>query len=559
MSKLAWMALSAFLCACGSDAVSDVPDEGSGGATTAGAGGSGGATTSFGLDVAWEDCPLRTGGGGPLKSAQCATIEVPLHWDEPAGRKIELFLKRYGATPEASTRQLWLLAGGPGQPGVGFEGLAEQVASAAPTMSFYMLDHRGVGRSTRLGCPAEEAIDSDGSIQITVDEMPACLAHVRGTFDDAALTGFSTTEAAHDVGELIAHLRRADETSMVWGGSYGTHWANRYAQLYPSQSEAIVLGALAINNELARIDGRFGALALAYLERCQIGPCGDAFAAAFGGQTAPDVAIDLLRGSGKTLCPELEAEGWEVRSLKVFFGSVLYDWNARKLIPPLVYRAARCSPDDVAVFAHLAGVLTAPVATIPPAQRLWGMFITHHVIKSELWTDPPLTATELQSIEEEALAINGTSALLLPSYEQWPRYPRPDIAYGSPSGRVLMVHGELDFTPSALYQPAVDHYLGLRDDNRFFLLPRAPHGLAGPTTTGVNCGPWLEWHFAKDPTAEPTDCGPDILPLDFVPDANLSMGYLGTADPWDGAVVDTLAPAPPPSLVEVRARFLRRR
>ena len=427
----------------GNGAAGGIGGAGDGGGNSGGGGG--GLVAPYQLEVTWQSCPLIS--DAIALDAECATIEVPLDWDAADGETIELFVKRKPATV-ASEGQIWFLAGGPGQSSVGFEGLVDQVAGQAPQLSFYMIDHRGVGRSTRLGCPEQEALASAGANQITVDEMPDCLATVRAQYSDEALSHFSTDQAARDVGELIAHLRAAGETVAVWGGSYGTDWADAYAVYFPEQADALVLGAIAVGGELATVDMRFDAVARQYLERCEADLCASKFQAEFG-MAARDVAIATMSGSDAAFCPAIAALGWTPAILKPLLGQLIYSWENRKLVPAMIYRAARCDTSDVGVFTHLADLFSQPPTEIPLEQELWGMFITHHIIKSELWTDPPISAAELTSITDAAIVINGTPSLMVDSYEGWPVYERPVRGFGSPGGHVLLVHGELDFTPPA--------------------------------------------------------------------------------------------------------------
>ncbi|MEQ1568670.1 MAG: hypothetical protein ABMA64_23730 [Myxococcota bacterium] len=126
--------------------------------------------------VGWERCPLQVDGKGP--PTQCATVDVPLWPDEPDGPTIELFAQRHLARG-GGDRVLWLLPGGPGQTGAVYESFVEDLDHALPHTDLYLFEHRGVGRSTRLGCPDQEDPASDGGIDVTGDEWPACLDRPR--------------------------------------------------------------------------------------------------------------------------------------------------------------------------------------------------------------------------------------------------------------------------------------------------------------------------------------------------------------------------------------------
>ena len=63
----------------------------------------------------WEPCSLHEGEDDGR--AECATLELPLFWnDQDDGRTLGIRAKRLRAKGE-SEAQLWLLAGGPGQSG----------------------------------------------------------------------------------------------------------------------------------------------------------------------------------------------------------------------------------------------------------------------------------------------------------------------------------------------------------------------------------------------------------------------------------------------------------
>src|SRR5689334_21902983 len=101
--------------------------------------------------IVFETCSLET--GGTDRRADCASVEVPLDWKHPEGRKIPFFVKRLRGNSSAAHRQLWLLEGGPGAAGDGLDSLAADAVAKDPALDVYIPDHRGTGRSARLDCP----------------------------------------------------------------------------------------------------------------------------------------------------------------------------------------------------------------------------------------------------------------------------------------------------------------------------------------------------------------------------------------------------------------------
>ncbi|HEV8549708.1 MAG TPA: hypothetical protein VGQ57_11785, partial [Polyangiaceae bacterium] len=87
---------------------------------------------------------------GEAKGRDCAVTEVPLRWDEPSGRRIELLVARYpSATPGGG--QLWLLDGGPGNTGATYMLPAILRLYTSLGLDVYVPQHRGTGHSTPLG------------------------------------------------------------------------------------------------------------------------------------------------------------------------------------------------------------------------------------------------------------------------------------------------------------------------------------------------------------------------------------------------------------------------
>src|SRR5271165_5748150 len=100
--------------------------------------------------LSWHPC-LTAG------RLQCASLQVPLNYDDPGGRKITLALSEVPATAPAGQRQGVLLVnpGGPGASGLSLPasvaaGLAPNVAAEYTIVGF---DTRGVGASVpQLHC-----------------------------------------------------------------------------------------------------------------------------------------------------------------------------------------------------------------------------------------------------------------------------------------------------------------------------------------------------------------------------------------------------------------------
>ncbi|MEM9190475.1 MAG: hypothetical protein AAGF12_14915 [Myxococcota bacterium] len=526
------------LCGCGNDAnapadatIDSGADAGIVDAPVSDTSSDDGSTPGFEFDITWSPCSLMTEGAD--ERAECANIEVPLHWSEPQGDHISLFLKRVRGTPGGG--QAWFLTGGPGQAASDLEPLVEQLIPLSPNHSFYLLDHRGVGRSTKLRCPSSEGTDSANSIGLGEGESAACLEEVRAEWTDAQLAGFSSTNAAHDVGKLIAHLREGDEVVGLMGGSYGTLWLERYLNLYPEQPSSVVFTAIAVAVDLLSVDRYVDDLTRRWLGACDAGDnCGVRFQNAFD-RTALEVGIDTFSGAGKELCPELAALDLTVPVLKPFFGQLFDTLEGRSLFLPIVYRMARCEDRDVAAISNLSAALTPPEGApdIPLTVRNWGFVLGENIAVSELTRDR--TAEEVRTDYDNAIGVQGVTPRLSESRAIWPRFDAPPFTNSNYQGKLLLLHGEYDFLPTEVYEPTVDHYLRTNPNADFVLLPGAPHSMESPTTTGSQCGISLAVSRVLSPNAVVADCASDVLPLAFEPPAALSTALFGTDDPWDGS------------------------
>ena len=175
---------------------------------------------------------------------QCATVRVPLDYDHPTGRKIDLSVIRLPAgQPGHKIGSLMVNPGGPGGSGVD---IVRGVAKVLPLelrarFDIVGFDPRGTNRSTPLRCfdtfdqavsilppfpypdtPAEERIQraSDDAL------AAACAAHGGAIRDH-----MSTADVARDM-DL---LRRAlgDRKLTYLGFSYGSALGQYYANMFP--------------------------------------------------------------------------------------------------------------------------------------------------------------------------------------------------------------------------------------------------------------------------------------------------------------------------------------
>lgn len=195
--------------------------------------------------VSWEDC-----GGG----FECATVEVPLDYIDPAAGTTELALIRLPAEPGGQRLgSLFVNPGGPGGSGVQFVRQAARfVFSPQLRASFDIVgfDPRGVGGSGELRCfpdaVAQQAFWS-GQPQFPYqpEQEPAFIdrtaeyTELCGNRNAARLPYLSTASVARD----LDRLRQAvgDQRLTYVGYSYGSYLGQVYANLFPQRVRALVL------------------------------------------------------------------------------------------------------------------------------------------------------------------------------------------------------------------------------------------------------------------------------------------------------------------------------
>jgi pimeloyl-ACP methyl ester carboxylesterase len=215
---------------------------GSGGGATAGS--SAGIIPDL-TKLHWSACT------GQLSGMQCGSLQVPVNYADPNGRKITLALSMVPATAPKSQQQGVLLVnpGGPGGSGRWLagavaQGIAPNVAAEYDIVGF---DPRGVASSVpALSCdptffdgdnpdyiPANAAAE-----QVLINRAKAYAADCEKRFG-WLLPYMATTDVARDMDSI----RQAFGVQKInyYGISYGTYLGQVYATLFPSHLRRMVL------------------------------------------------------------------------------------------------------------------------------------------------------------------------------------------------------------------------------------------------------------------------------------------------------------------------------
>ncbi|MDB4942370.1 MAG: uncharacterized protein JWP97_1904 [Labilithrix sp.] len=482
----------------------------------------------------FERCSLVTGGNDGR--AECATFTVPLDWSAADGSTASFFVKRVIGTARGVHRQLWLLQGGPGVAGDGFEPLAESLARNDASLDIYLPDHRGTGRSSKLDCPHERG-------RLSFD-YGACMNEMKTMWGVAGMHTFSTTTAARDVGYVIDQVRTAGQEVHVYGVSYGTYWAQRYLQLFPEQPTAVALDGLCQSGLCSYLKSGYwlDRVGKKYLAECgEDATCG----AMLGADPTARVREAIAAAQAKKCTGLTDIDG---EALRRVYGWFITSFELRALIPATAYRILRCNTADVAALQRFEAAMKSgagrDLSGLASEEDLSSEMLGRNIAFSELESDPPPSRAELAGLLADAV-FTTPDATIRDEYDNWPRYDRDELVgkYPTSSVPVLMMNGTLDpQTPEEFAENVASHYK--RQNQGLVVLPRAAHGVImqspveGPASEPT-CGMTL-WHqFLTSPTAAlDTSCRGAIQGHDFAGSPALAAHFFGTTTLWGNTPAD---------------------
>lgn len=217
---------------------------------------------------AWAACPDDLVTPVPL---ECATVQVPLDYDEPGGRQIEVVISRLASTDPGKREGVLLLnPGGPGGSGLAQPAEMANLGMPDSVLDRYDLigmDPRGVGKSSPVTCGFTADQPYMGNIPPYAPDAEAVAEHAEVARQVAAqcaehdtdgrMQHMTTANTARDIDRIRELL--GEEKLSFYGASYGSALGSAFATLFPDTSDRVIvdsnLGATSLDRDSHR---RFG-------------------------------------------------------------------------------------------------------------------------------------------------------------------------------------------------------------------------------------------------------------------------------------------------------------
>ncbi|MET8763862.1 alpha/beta hydrolase [Lentzea sp. NPDC004782] len=193
---------------------------------------------------AWSPCQEG-------KPGECATVQVPVDWNNPSGEKVGVAIGRLKATePEHRIGVLFVAPGGPGGSGIDLFVLGDNKLTTGELRKRFDIvtwDQRGVGRSNEVRCSAEILSRRPGDypaneqqyrnlVAYNAELGADCRKHTGPLFDH-----LDTTNVVRDLDAVRGAL--GEEKISLFGSSYGSQVAQQYAESFPARLRAVTIGS----------------------------------------------------------------------------------------------------------------------------------------------------------------------------------------------------------------------------------------------------------------------------------------------------------------------------
>ncbi|MET0656761.1 MAG: alpha/beta fold hydrolase [Steroidobacteraceae bacterium] len=409
---------------------------------------------------------------------RCVAMDVPLDYGSP-GERLSMHVTVAPALREtARPDPLFVLAGGPGQPGSDIVSLLDSAfRRVRATRDIVFIDQRGTGRSGKLTC---DGLPDLGSVSDSEDEQALfeCLQKLGKPYRH-----YNTANAVRDLDEVRKALgyRRVN----VWGGSYGTRLGQAYARAFPDNVRSLVLDSVASPEQILGVWGEDAQASLdAMFVRCDRD---DACNKAFPNLRAQFLSLLQVVESGQAKLQFLHPRTAKAVSLTLtrvtFVETIriaLYSPEMTARLPFLIKQASEGSWRP-----FLAQMYTQSDWSL--ASMAYGLSLA--VLCAE---DIPRLTPEIIAAERENSFLKGIQV------ERWPRLcpavSVPESKYQPPQmidTPVLLFSGALDpVTPPRRAETARSHMT----HSQHLIVETLGHGISH-----LGCGPRLLREFLDAP------------------------------------------------------------
>ncbi|MFD0746044.1 alpha/beta hydrolase [Phytohabitans flavus] len=200
----------------------------------------------------WEPCPADSGSS----TLECTTVEVPLDYRDPEGRRIDIAISRLASKKPSQRRGVLLTnPGGPGGSGLDYPSLLVNPVFPQPLPQSVQdqydvigFDPRGVGQSAPVTCdytPGQLARLNlpypRSSADVLKDaEIAKTIARQCSSSETAGMLPYITTaNTARDMDRIRQAL--GEPKISYLGSSYGTYLGAVYTTMFPERSDRFVL------------------------------------------------------------------------------------------------------------------------------------------------------------------------------------------------------------------------------------------------------------------------------------------------------------------------------
>lgn len=442
-------------------------------------------TSQFTNNVNSSPCPLQYRGNFTGIMAECALVRVALDpmKDESAvstSETIQLFVKRFRASPNSiAPRALWLLPGGPGFASDGIEPFMPMLAQVTNgKYDIYTTEHRGVGRSTRIGCnyAQSETPGSEGGYTITDNEWPSCANGFKQDWGEN-FRHFTSKSGGIDMAKLIRkiHIEGQSNTNSatqvyIYGVSYGTAWITRflrYCELYDPYLLSTVVKGVVLDGVVSTKDSSstkrllFSAwdsvakeVSEKFLRYCNDPEIISKYDSLCSTKIKDDpvnflhTVMDKVYATPSS-CPDVVSV-LPRDAMAALMNDLLVDQYPRLLIPAILYRMNRCDKTiDVPVLQRLRKYYDGiqNMLNLKTELPLNSDVLFYHLAFSEFW-DKSLTLKDIQVDKKYILRSNTLKWFNIFKNSNWPTYT-PDLDYYNQtfttnSVQALLLNGDLD-------------------------------------------------------------------------------------------------------------------